>query len=109
VSRPPPTALAMDSMSACSKPEAATIVRFGISCCRNEVIHSNESTVGGIWAKVNNVSSLQIRSLMYRFHPSVEWVETCLRQRHRHRRQLPYWHLHALLAHVSRGSTGEAE
>lgn len=29
--------------------------------------------MGGIWAKVNNTSGLQIHSLMYRFHPSVKW------------------------------------
>ncbi|KAF2767668.1 FAD/NAD(P)-binding domain-containing protein [Teratosphaeria nubilosa] len=30
--------------------------------------------LGGIWAKVNNTSGLQIHSLMYRFHPSVDWT-----------------------------------
>ncbi|KAI9840192.1 MAG: hypothetical protein M1837_001864 [Sclerophora amabilis] len=29
--------------------------------------------LGGIWSRVNNTSSLQIHSLMYRFHPSVKW------------------------------------
>jgi len=29
--------------------------------------------VGGIWSKVNATSGLQIHSLMYRFHPSVQW------------------------------------
>ncbi|KAM7184489.1 hypothetical protein V8F33_012950 [Rhypophila sp. PSN 637] len=33
----------------------------------------SEENVGGIWSKVNNTSSLQIHSLMYRFHPSVQW------------------------------------
>ncbi|RYP11178.1 hypothetical protein DL765_007865 [Monosporascus sp. GIB2] len=33
----------------------------------------SEENVGGIWSKVNNTSSLQIHSLMYRFHPSVKW------------------------------------
>ncbi|KAK8059202.1 monooxygenase [Apiospora saccharicola] len=33
----------------------------------------DEKNVGGIWSKVNNTSSLQIHSLMYRFHPSVKW------------------------------------
>jgi len=32
-----------------------------------------EENLGGIWSKVNNSSSLQIHSLMYRFHPSVRW------------------------------------
>lgn len=35
--------------------------------------YTNKRAVGGIWAKVNNVSGLQIHSLMYRFHPSVKW------------------------------------
>ncbi|ESK92162.1 flavin-binding monooxygenase-like protein [Moniliophthora roreri MCA 2997] len=29
--------------------------------------------LGGIWARVNNTSGLQIHSLMYRFHPRVQW------------------------------------
>ncbi|THV06599.1 FAD/NAD(P)-binding domain-containing protein [Dendrothele bispora CBS 962.96] len=29
--------------------------------------------LGGIWARVNNTSGLQIHSLMYRFHPQVQW------------------------------------
>lgn len=29
--------------------------------------------LGGVWSRVNNSSSLQIHSLMYRFHPSVRW------------------------------------
>ncbi|KAF0325661.1 Baeyer-Villiger monooxygenase [Colletotrichum sp. SAR11_59] len=29
--------------------------------------------LGGIWSKVNNSSSLQIHSMMFRFHPSVKW------------------------------------
>ncbi|KAL2760144.1 hypothetical protein ACRALDRAFT_2096116 [Sodiomyces alcalophilus JCM 7366] len=32
-----------------------------------------KSNLGGIWSKVNNTSSLQIHSVMYRFHPSVQW------------------------------------
>ncbi|KAF3359636.1 hypothetical protein VDGD_07888 [Verticillium dahliae] len=32
-----------------------------------------KSNLGGIWSKVNNTSSLQIHSMMYRFHPSVNW------------------------------------
>ncbi|KAK3897903.1 hypothetical protein C8A05DRAFT_19423 [Staphylotrichum tortipilum] len=32
-----------------------------------------EDELGGIWSRVNNTSSLQIHSLMYRFHPSVRW------------------------------------
>lgn len=33
----------------------------------------DENSLGGIWAKVNNTSGLQIHSIMYRFHPSVRW------------------------------------
>ena len=33
----------------------------------------DRSSLGGIWAKVNSTSGLQIHSLMYRFHPSVRW------------------------------------
>lgn len=32
-----------------------------------------EEELGGIWSRVNNTSSLQIHSIMYRFHPSVKW------------------------------------
>lgn len=47
-------------------------------CSKHCVDHTNELLltlllVGGIWAKVNNTSGLQIHSLMYRFHPSVKW------------------------------------
>ena len=31
--------------------------------------------LGGIWSRVNSTSSLQIYSLMYRFHPSVAWYK----------------------------------
>ncbi|KAK4134668.1 FAD/NAD(P)-binding domain-containing protein [Trichocladium antarcticum] len=33
-----------------------------------------EAALGGIWSRVNNTSSLQIHSIMYRFHPSVQWA-----------------------------------
>ncbi|KAH7125821.1 hypothetical protein EDB81DRAFT_860533 [Dactylonectria macrodidyma] len=33
----------------------------------------SEDAVGGIWTRVNDTSGLQIHSLMYRFHPSVQW------------------------------------
>ncbi|KAK5409415.1 hypothetical protein LTR06_006988 [Exophiala xenobiotica] len=29
--------------------------------------------LGGIWSRVNSTSSLQVYSLMYRFHPTVRW------------------------------------
>ena len=35
----------------------------------------SRDALGGIWAKVNNTSGLQIHSIMYRFHPSVQWSE----------------------------------
>ncbi|KAI1334441.1 monooxygenase [Xylariaceae sp. FL0016] len=33
----------------------------------------DEKNLGGIWANVNNTSSLQIHSAMFRFHPSIKW------------------------------------
>ncbi|KAL1870558.1 hypothetical protein VTK73DRAFT_2533 [Phialemonium thermophilum] len=33
----------------------------------------SEENLGGIWSRVNNTSSLQIHSMMFRFHPSVKW------------------------------------
>ncbi|KAH7329514.1 flavin-binding monooxygenase-like family protein [Stachybotrys elegans] len=33
----------------------------------------SEEQVGGIWSAINDSSSLQIHSLMYRFHPVVQW------------------------------------
>jgi len=35
------------------------------------VIFEQSETIGGIWARVNSTSSLQLHSFMYRFHPSV--------------------------------------
>ncbi|KAL1305138.1 hypothetical protein AAFC00_002063 [Neodothiora populina] len=32
-----------------------------------------KNAIGGIWAKVNSTSGLQIHSIMYRFFPSVSW------------------------------------
>lgn len=37
------------------------------------VIFEQADTIGGIWSRVNSTSSLQLDSLMYRFHPSVKW------------------------------------
>ncbi|PYH88888.1 flavin-binding monooxygenase-like protein [Aspergillus ellipticus CBS 707.79] len=34
---------------------------------------SKEKGLGGIWSRVNSTSSLQIHSIMYRFHPSVQY------------------------------------
>lgn len=54
----------------------------GVSSASHCVGHGFDVTIfeaggrknlGGIWAKVNNTSGLQIHSIMYRFHPSVKW------------------------------------
>ncbi|KAI9727340.1 MAG: hypothetical protein M1828_006960 [Chrysothrix sp. TS-e1954] len=54
----------------------------GVSAASHCVGHGFDVTIfeaggrpslGGIWAKVNNTSGLQINSLMYRFQPSVKW------------------------------------
>lgn len=34
---------------------------------------ASKDKLGGIWARVNSTSTLQIHSLMYRFHPTVRW------------------------------------
>ncbi|KAH0605249.1 uncharacterized protein H6S33_005231 [Morchella sextelata] len=50
----------------------------GISAAAHCVSHNSDvlifdsaPTIGGIWARVNSTSSLQIHSIMYRFHPSI--------------------------------------
>ncbi|RPB12800.1 FAD/NAD(P)-binding domain-containing protein [Morchella conica CCBAS932] len=50
----------------------------GISAAAHCVSHNSDvlifdsaPTIGGIWARVNGTSSLQIHSIMYRFHPSI--------------------------------------
>ncbi|KAK4554338.1 hypothetical protein LTR86_008546 [Recurvomyces mirabilis] len=54
----------------------------GVSSAAHCVGHGFETTIfeagdrkslGGIWAKVNNTSGLQIHSIMYRFFPSINW------------------------------------
>ncbi|VDB98181.1 unnamed protein product [Peniophora sp. CBMAI 1063] len=40
------------------------------------VIYESKDSVGGIWADVNSTSSLQLNSLIYRFHPAVLWKHT---------------------------------
>lgn len=37
------------------------------------VIFEASGSPGGIWANVNSTSSLQLNSLLYRFHPSINW------------------------------------
>lgn len=54
----------------------------GVSSAAHAIGHGFEVTIfesgsrknlGGIWSRVNNTSSLQIYSIMYRFHPSVKF------------------------------------
>ncbi|KAI5780040.1 hypothetical protein EDC01DRAFT_723498 [Geopyxis carbonaria] len=52
----------------------------GVSAAAHCVSHGSDvtlfdeaSNVGGIWSRVNHTSGLQIHSIMYRFHPSVEY------------------------------------
>lgn len=54
----------------------------GISAAAHCVGHGSDVVIfeagtrknlGGIWSRVNPTSSLQIDSIMYRFHPSVQW------------------------------------
>ncbi|KAJ5909290.1 hypothetical protein N7504_003933 [Penicillium tannophilum] len=37
---------------------------------------SQDKGLGGIWSRVNSTSALQVNSLMYRFHPSVQYNST---------------------------------
>lgn len=37
------------------------------------VIYESEDSIGGIWSRVNSTSSLQLNSILYRFHPSILW------------------------------------
>ncbi|SCV72516.1 BQ2448_4053 [Microbotryum intermedium] len=48
---------------------AAHLVAHGFEV----VIYEADDKIGGIWANVNSTSSLQLNSLLYRFHPSVRW------------------------------------
>ena len=50
---------------------ASHIVGHGFDCRIFEA--GPPENLGGIWSRVNNTSSLQIHSIMYRFHPSVHW------------------------------------
>lgn len=52
----------------------------GISAAAHCVAHGSDvlifessNRVGGIWSRVNHTSGLQIHSIMYRFHPSVNY------------------------------------
>ncbi|AKF86273.1 hypothetical protein MFUL124B02_24225 [Myxococcus fulvus 124B02] len=36
-------------------------------------LYEADTRVGGIWTRVNATSTLQISSMLYRFHPSVSW------------------------------------
>ncbi|KAK5109274.1 hypothetical protein LTR62_007148 [Meristemomyces frigidus] len=50
---------------------AAHCVGHGFECTIFEA--GGRESLGGIWAKVNNTSGLQIHSIMYRFFPSIQW------------------------------------
>ncbi|GAA5925067.1 flavin-containing monooxygenase [Sporobolomyces koalae] len=39
------------------------------------VIFEAESDVGGVWARENRTSQLQLNSFLYRFHPSIKWTK----------------------------------
>ncbi|KAL2129636.1 hypothetical protein VTI74DRAFT_7517 [Chaetomium olivicolor] len=52
---------------------AAHCVGHGFDVVLFEAGPDADSSLGGIWSRVNNTSSLQIHSIMYRFHPSVRW------------------------------------
>ncbi|GAA5982633.1 hypothetical protein JCM5350_002128 [Sporobolomyces pararoseus] len=39
------------------------------------VIYEAEESVGGVWARENSTSQLQLNSFLYRFHPTVRWTK----------------------------------
>ncbi|GAA5871132.1 hypothetical protein JCM16303_001701 [Sporobolomyces ruberrimus] len=39
------------------------------------VIFEGEKSVGGVWARENSTSQLQLNSFLYRFHPSIKWTK----------------------------------
>ncbi|GAA5990643.1 hypothetical protein JCM10908_003167 [Rhodotorula pacifica] len=52
----------------------------GVSSAANFIDHGFEVTifeaedhVGGVWARENSTSQLQLNSILYRFHPSITW------------------------------------
>ena len=55
------------------------VCRNSFSCAKltrtyeQVVIYDSDDKVGGIWARVNSTSQLQLNSVLYRFHPSVRW------------------------------------
>ncbi|OAA50320.1 Flavin-binding monooxygenase-like family protein [Metarhizium rileyi] len=72
------------SDAALSRPKIAIVGAgiTGITAAAHCVGHGFDVTIfeagprdqlGGIWSRVNDTSALQIHSVMYRFHPSVEW------------------------------------
>lgn len=50
---------------------ACHILDSGLDCHIFE--SGDESSIGGIWTRVNKTSQLQIHSQFYRFHPAVQW------------------------------------
>lgn len=34
---------------------------------------TGEQSIGGVWARENSTSQLQLNSILYRFHPSIKW------------------------------------
>ncbi|GAA5880809.1 hypothetical protein JCM1840_003289 [Sporobolomyces johnsonii] len=52
----------------------------GVSSAANAVDHGfevvifeAEDSVGGVWARENRTSQLQLNSILYRFHPTIKW------------------------------------
>ncbi|KAJ3845510.1 hypothetical protein F5878DRAFT_654872 [Lentinula raphanica] len=56
----------------------------------------DRSHLGGIWARVNSTSGLQIHSLMYRFFPNIEWKSGYPNRREILENIHNIWHQYAL-------------
>jgi len=52
---------------------------------------SKEHGLSGIWSRVNSTSTLQIHSIMFRFHPSVKWESAYPNQRQVREKIISLW------------------
>lgn len=55
---------------------SARFSRVSALCQRSAVLLTfltYSQGVGGVWARENSTSQLQLNSILYRFHPSIEW------------------------------------
>lgn len=61
---------------------------------------SKDKGLGGIWSRVNSTSSLQIHSIMYRFHPSVRFDTAYPTQKEIREQIVQVWRRYGLEKHT---------